>query len=453
MRRVSLLTVLALSAAALAPAPLFAQALSRNEAVSAALNVNPDVVRAREDLNILEGQITEVKADAMPDIKFRANATRYRDPAFLNSPSFDGFPPELLDSLTPVAANLFDGAAEIKQTLYSFKVGRALKAARLARTQGQEQARQVRQAIALEAVRAYNSLLLTVEYVRINQRTLEQKNEHLTNVRNRRAAGVATELDVLRTEVEVENQRAMLTRSEGRVDLARATLNAVMLRPINTPIEPTDTLDNAPLPQTLEQALEAAVAERPEVKAAALDEKVREEFIAIERAERMPVFDFNANYGWNVREADNFFRNDFSKWSTSVLVTVPIFDGGRSKGRIAQAQAMRNKAVQSRLAAENQVRLETTDAFDRLTVAARLLRAADLNITQARRALDMTRANYGLGAATLLDVTDAQQALTDAERIRIDALHDGADARATLRYAMGLEPVEGLTTGTTGGAK
>ena len=223
-------------------------------------------------------------------------------PSFLNSPSFDGFPPDLLESLKPVAANLFDGAAEVKQTLYSFKVGRALKAARLARTLGQEEARRVRQAIALEAVRAYNSLLLMIEYVRINQRTLEQKNEHLTSVRNRRAAGVATELDVLRSEVDVENQRALLTRAEGRVDLARATLNAVMLRPINAPIEPTDTLEGAPLPQTLEQALAAAVAERPEVKSAAIDEKVREEIVAIERAERMPVFDFNAAYGWNVRE-------------------------------------------------------------------------------------------------------------------------------------------------------
>ena len=452
MKRVSISAVLVFAVAALAPAPLAAQALTRAEAVSAALNVNPDVVRAREDLNLLEGRITEVKADAMPDISFRASATRYRDPSFLNSPSFDGFPPELLESLKPVGANLFDGAAEVKQTLYSFKLGRALNAAKLARTLGQEEARRVRQAIALDAVRAYNQLLVTIEYVRINQRTLEQKNEHLTNVRNRRAAGVATELDVLRSEVDVENQRAQLTRAEGRVDLARATLNAVMLRPINSPIEPTDPLEGAPLPQTLEQALAAAVAERPEVKSAAIDERVREEFVAIERAERMPVFDFNAAYGWNVREPDNFFRNDFSKWSAAVVVTMPVFDGGRSKGRIAQAQAEKAKAVQTRLAAENQVRLETTDAFDRLTVAARLLRAADLNITQAKRALDMTRANYGLGAATQLDVTDAQQALTEAERVRVDALHDGANARATLRYAMGLEPVEGLT-GQAGGVK
>lgn len=446
MTRAFVLAVLVMGGATLAPAPLAAQPLSRAQAVTAALAINPDVVSAREDLRLLEGRIIEVRADALPEVTGRASLTRYRDPTFLNSPSFDDFPPELLQSLRPVAANLFDGGVDVTQTIYSFKLGRALKAARLARTLGQEEARRVRQAIALDAVRAYNSLLLTIEYVRINQRTLSQKEEHLTSVRNRRTAGVATELDVLRSEVDVENQRAQLTRAQGRVDLARATLNAVMLRPINAPIEPTDTLESAPLPTTVEQAVAAAVADRPEVKSAALNEKVRVEAVASERAERMPTFDFNGGFGYNVRKPRNFFHTDFSKWSVGFVVKVPIFDGGRAAGRVAQAQAELAKAGQAKLAAENQVRLETTDAFDRLTVAGRLLRAADLNIAQAKKALDMTTANYGLGAATRLDVTDAQAALDEAERVRIDALHDQADARATLRYAMGVEPIEGVST-------
>lgn len=447
MTRAFVLTVLLmLGGATLAPAPLAAQPLSRAQAVTAALAVNPDVVSARENLRLLEGQILEVRADALPEITGRVSLTRYRDPTFLNSPSFDDFPPELLDSLKPVAANLFDGGVDLTQTIYSFKLGRALKAARIARSLGQEDARRVRQTIALDAVRAYNSLLAMIEYVRINQRTLAQKDEHLTSVRNRRAAGVATELDVLRAEVDVENQRAQLTRSQGRVDLARATLNAVMLRPIDAPIEPTDTLDSPPLPTTLEQAVAAAVSDRPEIKSAGLNVQMNTEFVAIERAERMPTFDFDGAFGYNVRQPRNFFDPDFSKWAIAVSIKVPIYDGGRAAGRVAQARAELAKAAQTKLAAENQVRLETTDAFDRLTVAARLLRAADLNIAQAKKALDMTTANYGLGAATRLDVTDAQAALDQAERVRTDALHDQADARATLRYAMGLEPIEGVST-------
>jgi outer membrane protein TolC len=436
--------LIALSGAMTAPLGAEAQTLSRVDAVKAALDANPDVVRAREDLRSLEGRITEVKADALPEVTFRANGNRYRDPSLLNSSSFDAFPPELHNALKPIPASLYDGSAEVKQTLYSFKLGRALKVAKLARTLGQEDSRRVRQSIALDALRAYDNLLLTLEYVRVNQRTLEQKEKHHESVSNRRAAGVATELDVLRSEVDVENQRAQLTRAEGRVEFARATLNAVMLRPIDAPIQPTDVLASQPVDATLDQALAAALAERPEIKSAKLTELTRDEIIGVEQAERKPHFDFVGNFGYSVREPTNFFHYDYSRWSFAVSATVPLFDGGRAAGRIAQAQAERAKATQDRLSAENQIRLQVKDAYDRLNVAARLLKAADLNIAQAQKALDMTQANYGLGAATQLDVTDAQAALTEAERIRIDALHDHADARATLRYAMGRDPLEGI---------
>jgi len=439
-----LIVLAALSGVMAAPAGVAAQALSRVDAVKAALDANPDVVRAREDLRVLEGRITEVKADALPSVTARFNGNRYRDPSLLNSSSFDAFPAELHDLLRPVPASQYDGSAELKQTLYSFKVGRALKVAKLARSLGQEDSRRVRQAIALDAVRAYDNLLLMMEYVRVNQHTLDQKDKHLDSVKNRRASGVATELDVLRSEVDVENQRAQLTRAEGRVDLARATLNAVMLHPIDAPIPPTDVLVSQPIDATLDQAIAAALAERPEIKSARFSESVREEVIGVERAELKPHFDFIGAFGYSVREPKNFFHYDFSRWNFAVSATLPIFDGGRAAGRIAQARAERAKATQDRVAAENMVRLEVKDAFDRLNVATRLLKAADLNIGQAQKALDMTQANYTLGAATLLDVTDAQAALTEAERVRIDALHDHADARATLRYAMGRDPLEGI---------
>jgi outer membrane protein TolC len=439
-----LIVLIVLSGVMAVPAGAAAQALSRVDAVKAALDANPDVVRAREDLRVLEGRITEVKADALPTVTFRANGNRYRDPSLLNSSSFDSFPADFRDLLTPVPASLYDGAAEVKQTLYSFKVGRALKVAKLARSLGQEDSRRVRQAIALDAVRAYDNLLLTLEYVRVNQRTLDQKDKHLDSVKNRRASGVATELDVLRSEVDVENQRAQLTRAEGRVELARATLNAVMLHPIDAPIQPTDALVSQPVDATLDQAIAAALAERPEIKSARFNESVRDEIIGVERAELKPHFDFSGAFGYSVREPKNFFHYDYSRWNFMISATVPIFDGGRAAGRIAQARGERAKATQDRLSAENTVRLEVKDAFDRLNVATRLLKAADLNIAQAQKALDMTQANYTLGAAMLLDVTDAQAALTEAERVRIDALHDHADARATLRYAMGRDPLDGI---------
>ena len=62
--------------------------------------------------------------------------------------------------------------------------------------------------------------------------------------------------------------------------------------------------------------------------------------------------------------------------------------------------------------------------------------------TQAQKALDMTQANYSLGAATPLDVLDAQAALTLAESLRLEALYAHANARAVLRWVMGRDPLD-----------
>ena len=109
---------------------------------------------------------------------------------------------------------------------------------------------------------------------------------------------------------------------------------------------------------------------------------------------------------------------------------------------MAQATAERNTVTQQIAALENQVRLDVQSAWDSLALSARTIQAAELNVTQARRALEMTESTYRLGAATPLDVIDAQQALSQAENIRNQALVSHANARATLQYVTGRDPLQ-----------
>ncbi len=85
--------------------------------------------------------------------------------------------------------------------------------------------------------------------------TIDQKLGHLEVARSRRAAGAATELEVLRAEVDLENQRAEMLRAETQISAAQARLNTVMLRPTDTPIEPVDILAVVPVATTFETAV------------------------------------------------------------------------------------------------------------------------------------------------------------------------------------------------------
>jgi HAE1 family hydrophobic/amphiphilic exporter-1 len=391
--------------------------------------------------------IKEATADALPEVTLLGSAARFRDPSLLNSPNFGAFPPEFGDAFRPIPTTLYEGMASLKQTLFSFKVGAAIRAARLGRSFGQEEHARARQAVALAAVQAYNQYLLGLERAKIAEKSVRLKETQLEAARNRRLAGVATDLEVLRFQVDLENDRSRLLAVRGQADLARGSLNAVMVRPIDAPVAPTDSLELVPMEVSIDEAVREAWEKRPEARAIALLERIQDQLVTVAAGDGRPSLELNAAYGYSVRETGNFFTGDFAKWSAAVSLRIPVFDGFRTAGKVAQARAERSKVAQDRVALENQIRLEAKDAVDRLDVARSVLEAADLNVDQAQKAFDMTRANYGLGAASTLDVLDAQAALTQAESNRVEALYVHANARAALRYVMARSPLDPPTAG------
>ncbi len=436
LRYIALLFVIPLLLQAFAGA----EVLSRAEAVAIALQANPEVIKSREQLKYLDGRIMEEKSSALPDVSAAGTGYRYTDPSFLNSAGLDKMPPEFLTALSPVAQNMYEGSLTVRQTLYSFKLGKAIKAAKMARLLGGADLQRARQQIALETTQAYNALLYASEQVRVQRNALEQKEKHLEMTRNRREAGVATELDILRAQVAAENQAAEVTRAEGGVDLARAQLNALMLRDMDSPITPSDTLDCKAEDHLLEDVVREAMANRPDLRVAELTEDVRSQLVGVTKANSKPSVDFTGNYGRSTRLVGNFLDPNYSKWTAAISINVPIFDGWRVKGQVQQAQAEVAKARQDKIALQNQIRLQAMDALVKLNVSSRLISAAQMNVSQATKALEMTQANYRYGAATVLDVTDAQNALVQAETTLAEALQQHADARATVNYVMGRDP-------------
>jgi len=432
----SLLLLLPLAASAAA------EPLSRAEAVARALERNPNVLRSLADRDSLRGRATEARADALPELSVYGSFQRYQDPGLFNSPNIDEFPPEFLQAFRPLASNLWGGSLALKQTLWSFSLGKAIRAARYAEQLGDENVRSARQDIALRTVFAYNAYLLAIEQRRVAEKVVKQNEVQLEMAKNRHAAGVATELEVLRFEVDLANARTTLLRLSGAVDLVRGDLNAVMRNPTDTPIEPTDALEFVDETAEQQQVVAEATASRPEVKAVAWNEKIYDEAIGIYKADMQPRLDLDGAYGWSTREPHNFLETNYQRWSLGITLKVPVFDGWRTAGKVAQARADRAKVEQDRAALETRIDLEAKQAVDRLRVAASVFRAAELSVAQARRASEMTNANYQLGAATPLDVLDAQAALTQAEWNRVEALHAHANARAGLRYVLGRDPLD-----------
>jgi outer membrane protein len=440
MRRfIVLLLTCSLAGLAFAQEPI-----TLEQAVRMAVEHHQDVAQARAAADALKGKIREVRAQALPDVQFVADAMRLRDPSLLNSSGLDKFPAELRDALSPTPANLFDYGLTIKQPLFTQgKVGTALRLAAVEAEGALSEIDRVQQSVALSTVKAFYDLLWAERYREITAETQEQKRQHAEMARTRFRNGVATEVDVLRSDVAVANGAPDLVRAENGIRQARAQLNYYLGRPLDFAtrlagdfeIKAWDRAQVADLEQE-------AVRRRPELQRLRIAERSAGTQLELAQAENRMRADFSGSYGLSARLPKNLVNSTFIRWTAGVNFTFPLFDGFKRNGMIAQALANQRSAKLEREKTEQQIRLAIQQGYDELRAAEETVTAARANVGQAERVLSMTQDNYKYGAATTLDIVDAQTALSVARNNLLRGHHDYWVARANLRWAMGEQPWE-----------
>ncbi|MCC7175134.1 MAG: TolC family protein [Bryobacterales bacterium] len=442
--RLHLLLIFVLSMPAGAQAPAGKETLTIDEAVRIALERHPDVAKAMASAEVLKGRIREVRAQALPDVRIVSGGTRWRDPSFLNASGLDKFPEELRQVMVPTAVNLFDYSISVSQPLYTAgKVGTALRIASIESEGSQLDVDRARQDLALEVVRACYGLLWAEHARDLVVETQRQRKRHAEMARARFDNGVATEVDVLRSEVAVANIAPELVRSENAIRQARALLNFYLVRPLDFATKVAGGFQERPWEQwDLESLSQQALRSRPEVQRLRIAERSAESQLQLARAESRMRADFSSAYGIVSRQPKNLFDPLYSRWNLGVNFTLPVFDGFRRSGLVYQATANQRAVRLEREKVEQQVRLGLQQALDEIRAATETVAAARANIAQAERVLEMTQSNYKYGAATTLDITDAQTALTEARTNLLRGMHDYSIARANLLWTAGRNPWE-----------
>jgi outer membrane protein len=428
-------------------APAFAQdqaPLTLNDAVRLALDRHQDIGKARAAVDALKGKIREVRAQALPDVQIVSNAMRWRDPSLLNASGLDKFPEELRNALMPSPVNIFDYSVSVKQPLFTQgKIGTALRLASIESEGAISEVDRAQQDVALATVKAFYDLLWAERYRGLVAETQEQKKRHAEMARTRFRNGVATQVDVLRSEVAVSNGVPELLRAENAIRQARALLNYYVGRPLDARTELVGDFEEKPWDQTDPEQLEKdAVRGRPEIQRLRIAERSAETQLQLARAENRARLDFSGSFGVTSRLPKNLVSSDFTRWSAGVNFTFPVFDGFKRDGLTTQAVANQRAARLDREKFEQQIRLAIRQGYDDLKAAGETISAAKANTGQAEQVLTMMQDNYKYGAATTLDIVDAQTAVSVARTDLLRGLHDYCVARASLRWTMGQTPWE-----------
>ncbi|MEJ2111682.1 MAG: TolC family protein [Acidobacteriota bacterium] len=413
--------------------------LTLSDAVKMALDRHPEIQIAHEEEMELKGKIQEVRSGAFPQVSFHGYGLRLRDPSILNSSSFDDVPPEFRDALVPRANNMFDLGVTVTQPLYTAgKIGTALDLARVSLDEKQTSSKMVRQQLTFKVFQAFHDLLLAEENHKVLVETQMLREKHLEQARNRFENGVATEVDVLRSEVHAANLEPEIIRSDNRVELARSKLNDLISVRLDMPTRIDGELKYSEWKvESLESVQDKAILNRPALESLRQQLQEARLTLSLAHAENRLSVDLEGKAGYTVRKPQNFFDNNYSKWSISVNFNLPLYDSGRKAGLVLQASARVRAMEQLLNKTENDIRLAVKQAYDAMKSSEKAIAAAELSLHQAEKVLEMMEANYKYGAATTLDVMDSQNALAVARDARITAVYDYEMAKARLRLAAG----------------
>lgn len=292
----------------------------------------------------------------------------------------------------------------------------------------------------LDVQRAYYDLLRAQGQEEVSQAAVDVALARLRDAQARFEAGTAPRFDVTRAQVEVANLNQQLISSRSRVAVARAALNRVLGIDVNSPtaVVRTDIAVRQDVRLDIPERVEVALVQRPEVLQAQTTILANQANVRLQRAELYPSLVASAQATYNV-EATGFAEQNLS-WIALLDLNVPIWNGGITRARINQARADVNIATDTLEQTRLRVALEVRSAALSLQEAIERVSTAGENVVLAEEALRLATVRYEAGIATLVEVTDAESALTEARFNVVNAQYDYALFLAELERATGTQP-------------
>jgi outer membrane protein TolC len=256
----------------------------------------------------------------------------------------------------------------------------------------------------------YADVLLNRARITVQEQNVALLEEQLATTRNRFEAGSVSQFEVLRSEVSVANAKPALIRARNAyrnaIEALRAALGYQSQLPSDLKKIPefSGELVFTPVTYDLESALAAAKAKRPELQRLDQIAKARESGVVNARSGYKPELYVTGGYGGRKSNLSNSAADTLDGWTVGIEGSWAVFDGNRTRGKVAQARAQLNQA---RLGLDEQtlaIEVEVRRAISALQEAAELAGAAEKVVEQADEALRLSDVRYSNGAATQLDV-------------------------------------------------
>src|SRR5438477_1958622 len=408
-----------------------ARRFTLNEAILTALQQNPDVLRARQEIERTKGLFIQLRAAAMPQVL--ANA-RFQDLdphlQHISAPSTIGGGQTGGQAVNLVSAER-SYSLEIEANQVIFSGGRVpgqISSASFQRDSSYYSFRNSIDQIVATVRTEFYLVLLDRALIGVQEESVHLLESQLKDQQNRFEAGTVPRFNVLQAQVALSNQIPQLITARNNYRISQLTLAKTLgldfdpRRGENPPLEVIGEMPYNPRNIALVNAIELGKERRPFLKQARANVLNQIEQVHVALGQFLPTINTTGGGEW-VSSPTNSSWHDISKgWIAEVTGSVPIWDSGEIYGRVKQQRALLSEVKITYDDDVRQVELEVQQAYSNLQQNRELIQSQEKNVEQADEALRLAKARLDAGAGTQLDVLNAQVQLATAESTRLQAL-------------------------------
>ena len=389
--------------------------LTLDDLVRLALANNPVTTIAVETVKRADAGVVQARAAQLPDLGLNWDA---RQDKTLTGPSGGRSSRDL--NLT------------LSQTFYKSGLREQIGAARAGARAARYGDVDTRRALILNVAQSYFAALANVGLAEVAMRAVASSQQHLDLADARIGRGVAARADRYPFEVELAQARLAAISADNAAKTSLTDLKRAVGLPSSTAIKIAQAQTYPPYSGKLAELLQTAYGNRPDIKQSQEQVKQSRQLLRIAEIQAGPVLTVGgaADYGRHTGTTGD-------DWQVSAGVSMPIFDAGLSKAGVDSARSSLRITEENLRSTQLEISAEVERNFLNVTAAAAGITAADAALQSAQVSLGAAQEKYANGVGTVVDVTDAQTKLEQADAAQVKARYDYNTSLAALKAAVG----------------
>lgn len=266
--------------------------------------------------------------------------------------------------------------------------------------------------------------------------TVAAYDRALALTKERHQAGIVSGLDVARAQTQLDTARSQVSQNQAQ----RATLeHAIAVLVGESPSHFSLAPRSAPLqlPQIPADVPTNLLQRRPDIAAAQRRAAAANASVGVARAAYFPSITLSGAYGFESNRSTDWLTAPNAAWSVGPSILLELFDAGRRRARVAQAQAVLDEAGATYRGVVLGAFQEVEDNLALLHHYGNAAQAERSAVTSAEQSLEFAMNRYREGAVSYLEVVQSQATALDAQRAALDLETRQLRASVALIRALG----------------